>query len=104
MSRRSRYKDSKYFEAEAGQANPFPGIRPREIGPASGILEYNLKAWDRIDLLSFNYYNDADLWWRILDANPEVLCAVDLFFDPKTQGEHRQENAEKTLLIPGARE
>lgn len=105
MSRKSRYKDARYFDAEAGQPAPlFPGIRPRDIGPASGIVEYNLKEWDRMDSLSFNYYNDVDLWWRILDANPEVLCAIDLFFDSQAQGGRRQESAEKTLLIPGARE
>ncbi|MCL2643842.1 MAG: hypothetical protein FWD51_00070 [Betaproteobacteria bacterium] len=98
MSRQSRYKDSKHFAAPA----QFKGIRQRDIGPATGIVEYQLKEWDRIDMLSFNYYNDVDLWWRILDANPEVLCAVDLFIAPKTQGS--RESAEKTLLIPGASE
>jgi len=100
MSRRSRYKDAKTFAAEPGMPPPFQGIRPRDIAPATGVVEYQLKQWDRIDNLSFNYYNDVDLWWRILDANPEVLCAVDLFIDPETQ----EEAAEKTLLIPGASE
>ena len=100
MSRQSRYKDSKYF---AGPPRPFQGTRPRDIGPAIGIVEYQLKEWDRIDRLAFHYYNDVDLWWRILDANPEVLCAVDLF-EPETQGSRKQEAAEKTLLIPGVSE
>jgi hypothetical protein len=104
MSKKSRYKDSKYFDEEKGQPAPFPGVRPRDIGPAFGIVEYNLKEWDRMDRVSFNYYNDADLWWRILDANPEVLCAIDLFADPEAQGRRRQESAEKTLLIPSASE
>ncbi|MDR2001339.1 MAG: hypothetical protein LBP94_07400 [Zoogloeaceae bacterium] len=104
MSRRSRYKDAKYFSAEPGLPAPFPGIRPRDIGPATGIVEYKLKQWDRLDRLSFHYYNDVDLWWRILDANPEVLCAVDLSIDPKTQEGSKQETVEKTLLIPGASE
>ena len=104
MSRRSRYVDAKYFAAEPGLSVPFPGIRPREIGPATGIVEYRLKQWDRVDLLAFNYYNDVDLWWRILDANPEVLCALDLFVDPETTRGGREPSAEKTLLIPGAEE
>jgi len=102
MSRRSRYKDAKYFVAEPGFPAPFPGIRPRDIGPATGIVEYEIKEWDRIDRLSFNYYSDVDLWWRILDANPEVLCAVDLFIEPEAQESCRATG--KTLLIPGASE
>jgi len=104
MARRSRYKDAKYFSAEPGLSSPFPGIRPREISTAVGIIECRLKEWDRFDLLSFNYYNNVDLWWRILDANPEVLCAVDLFIEPETQEGHGKKSAEKTLLIPGAGE
>ena len=100
MSRQSRYKDPKYFAAESGLQPLFQGIRPRDIGPATGIVEYPLKEWDRIDRLALNYYNDADLWWRILDANPEVLCATDLFIEPKARG--NREADEKTLLIPGA--
>ena len=100
MSRQSRYKDSKPFTAEPGLPDPFRGIRPRDIGPAAGIVEYQLKEWDRLDMLSLNYYNDVDLWWRILDANPEILCAVDLFIDPNAQ----ENRAGKTLLIPGAGE
>ena len=100
----SRYKNAKYFAVEPGQPAPFPGIRPRDIGPATGIVEYQLKQWDRIDQLSFHYYNDVDLWWRILDANPEVLCAIDLFLELETQRGNEQKTTEKTLLIPGASE
>jgi hypothetical protein len=102
MSGRSRYKNAKYFAAEPGRPDPFPGIRPRDIGPAAGIVEYKIKEWDRLDTLSHNYYNDADLWWRILDANPEVLCAIDLFISPEARQE--RETAGKTILIPGASE
>jgi len=104
MPKQSRYRNSGYFAKESGLPAPFPGIRPRDIGSATGIVEYNLKQWDRIDTLSFDYYKDVDLWWRILDANPEVLCAVDLFINPETQRERKQETAGKTLLIPGASE
>jgi len=104
MSRKSRYKDAKYSEEELGSLTVFPGIRPRDIGPATGIVEYQLKEWDRIDRLSFNYYNDVDLWWRILDANPEVLCAIDLFIHPETQEGSGKEAVEKTLLIPSTSE
>lgn len=28
---------------------------------------------ERIDHLAFNMYGDARLWWKIADANPEIL-------------------------------
>jgi len=103
MPRQSRYKGSKHFTGEQGVPAPFRGIRQRDMGPATGIVEYQLKPWDRIDRIAFDYYNDDGLWWRILDANPEYLCAVDLF-EQERHASGNQDTAEKTLLIPGARE
>ena len=103
MSRQTRYQDAKYFTGEQpGSSHAFRGIRQRDIGPATGIVEYQLKQWDRLDALAFNYYNTVDLWWRILDANPETLCAIDLFIEPEAQDSPQQET--KTILIPGASE
>lgn len=28
---------------------------------------------DRIDVVAYNFYGDATLWWVIADANPEVM-------------------------------
>lgn len=28
---------------------------------------------NRVDLIAANYYGDSQLWWKIADANPEIL-------------------------------
>jgi hypothetical protein len=62
---------------------------------ATGVLEHTLKSTDRLDLLALHYYNDSRKWWRILDANPEILCGADLS-DPELVG--------TVILIPAAEE
>ncbi|MFO1272434.1 MAG: tail protein X [Rubrivivax sp.] len=78
MNDRSRYADARPFVWPEGETPPFRGARVREIGRATGVLEHTWTATDRLDLLALHYYGDATRWWRILDANPEVLCGLDL--------------------------
>ena len=67
--RGSRYQNSRAYEAPS----KFKGVRSRRIDTATGVLEYTVKSGDRLDLLARNFYNDDRLWWRILDANPDVI-------------------------------
>lgn len=69
--RGSRYQNARRFEGEVD----FQGVRARDIGDATGVLEYTVKSGDRLDLLAQSYFNDARQWWRILDANPDLLRA-----------------------------
>lgn len=85
----SRYENTRRFTGTA-----FTGVRPREIEPAAGVLEHRVLAGQRLDLLALHYYNDDRRWWRILDANPDLLHAGDLTLD-RLEGE--------TILIPRAR-
>tara|TARA_R110000823_G_scaffold273309_1_gene392366 strand:- start:146 stop:448 length:303 start_codon:yes stop_codon:yes gene_type:complete len=39
------------------------------------------KVGDRLDALSYQFYNDPDMWWVILKANPNKLKR-DSFFMP----------------------
>jgi len=91
----SRYRDVEPFKAATGSTDGFVGLRPRFPQTATAVLEHTLTAMDRLDLLALHYYNDARLWWRILDANPEVLCGTDLG-DPALVG--------TVILIPAATE
>lgn len=95
MARGSRYETAQPFRSSADQPEPFQGLRPRQPGAATAVLEHTLKATDRLDLLAQHYYNDSRKWWRILDANPEFLCGVDLT-DPALVG--------TVILIPPAEE
>ena len=74
----SRYAKARAFDAPPDGSDPFPGIRPRDIGPATGVVEHVVKAGDRLDLLARHYYNDDRLWWRIVDANPQFLFGGDI--------------------------
>ena len=89
--KKSRYKNSVPFNLD----DTFSGVRPRNIEMANGVVEHKISAGDRLDLLARNYYNDDRLWWRILDANPDIIFASDL--SVMTQ-------VGNTILIPRARE
>ena len=78
ISKGSRYEKAKTFSADKQRSFEFEGIRPREIGVATGVLEHVIKEDDRLDLLALYYYNDPRKWWRIVDANPEILYAGDI--------------------------
>ena len=94
-SRINRYQNVKPFFDQDGKPSQFPGGRAREIGAASGVLEYIVKSDDRLDLLALYFYVDSRKWWRILDANPELMFGPDL-----TLAEHVGD----TILIPRASE
>lgn len=89
----TRYQNPLWFSTEKGQPPVFQGIRSRTIGPATGVLEYIVKEDDRLDLLALYFYVDSRKWWRILDANPDIIFGGDLNLS-KYIGE--------TILIPRA--
>ncbi|MGD9948606.1 MAG: LysM peptidoglycan-binding domain-containing protein [Desulfobulbus sp.] len=91
----SRYKNGRRFEADEQGRIRCKGIRERVIGAAVGVVEHVVEAGDRLDLLAHHYYNDARLWWRILDANPDLTNGVELSL---------AERAGEVILIPKARE
>jgi len=90
----SRYETSRLFVADGQNATDFHGVRARDIRPTEGVLEHSIREGERLDLVALYYYNDPRLWWRILDANPHILCAADLMLDSSLVG--------TVLLIPPA--
>ena len=72
FGRKSRYATARGFEPVDG-VEVFDGVRPRTIARATGVIEHTVQQGDRLDLLAKHYYNDDRLWWRIVDANPEIL-------------------------------
>jgi hypothetical protein len=78
FTKRSRYLATRRFEPGEDGRLPFKGVRPRIIGLATPVLEHVLQPGERLDALGVHYFNDPHLWHRILDANPDVLCAAQL--------------------------
>ncbi len=91
----SRYESAKKFAGEKGKEPVFGGIRPRKIDPAEGVLEYTVNEGDRLDLLSLHFYNNTRRWWRIQDANPQIIFGADLMLT---------EYIGETILIPRSTE
>ncbi|MEE8058709.1 MAG: hypothetical protein V3T17_12900 [Pseudomonadales bacterium] len=81
--------------SEESAAEGFLGIRARTIISASGILEHPLQEGERLDQLAEYYYGNAQLWWRIVDANPEFFHGDDLI---------GKDRAGLTVLIPQGEE
>ena len=90
----SRYEKSRPFTTATAGRDTFPGVRPRAVETPPGVIEHAVRAGDRLDLLARHYYNDDRLWWRIVDANPEILCGGDLL---------AEEMEGQVILIPGGR-
>lgn len=95
IAKGSRYENARGFTGLKGQQSDFGGVRPRKLTAAAGILEYTIKQGDRLDLLSLHFYNNTRRWWRILDANPQLIFGADLMLD---------ESIGETILIPRSME
>jgi phage tail protein X len=67
------------YEGMAPSSSPYRGgiLRGRELRkiPSQRFRfgTHQIREGDRIDLLAAQYYGDVTLWWRICDANPEVI-------------------------------
>lgn len=84
FTRKSRYAKARSFVAAAG-VEAFGGVRPRTIDRATGVIEHTVQQGDRLDLLAKHYYNDDRLWWRIVDANPEILHGADALAEARAE-------------------
>lgn len=91
----SRYRDSRRFVPEGNRPVRCKGVRPRAIGAAPGVLEHVIREGDRLDLLARHYYSDDRLWWRIVDANPDLLSGVEISLSGR---------AGEVILIPKAKD
>ena len=72
----SRYEHVRLFDPVRPET---PGLlRARDISPVDEVLEHSLAQGDRADTLALHYYADPRQWYRVLDSNPQVMCASDL--------------------------
>jgi len=95
IQKNSRYHPARAFAAPAQGGEAFPGILPRPIATPEGAIEYEVKSGDRLDLLARHFYNQDRLWWRIVDANPDIVFAGTLLSEAMVG---------QVILIPKAKD
>ena len=87
LTKKSRYKNSPRFALPADGMVVFNGVRARQIDSATGVIEHEVLAEDRLDHLARHYYNDDRLWWRIVDANPQFSFGAEMLGDDMAVGD-----------------
>lgn len=71
----SRYADNTVtpIESADGITRSTIIIEPPDQSVTYSISTYTWQDGDRIDYLAYSAYGDETQWWRIADANPEIL-------------------------------
>lgn len=80
----SRYVDGPLVRAQDARNQKYTVAVFREW--PSYATRFSIYEWvetDRLDIVSWKIYGSPSLWWRILDANPEILDATSI--TPGTQ-------------------
>jgi hypothetical protein len=68
----SRYADGNVISIETNKGASIAVLRqfPEQ---SAGFYSYVWKEKDRIDMVANNLLGSPDLWWRIMDFNPEII-------------------------------
>jgi len=75
----SRYAEGQLIKTYDARKNNYSLAVAREIPTSSSEFYYYTWATrDRIDLLAHRLLGSADLWWKIMDFNPEIGNAFDI--------------------------
>lgn len=71
----SRYADNQVIPItnSAGTTRSTIIIKPPNNATVYSISTYTWQIGDQIDYLAYSAYGDETQWWRIADANPEIL-------------------------------
>lgn len=73
------YFDSRYVDGEIRKAHDARSDRYRLTvyrewpRVTSGFFYYEWADGDRLDYVAAKVYGNGQLWWKILDANPELV-------------------------------
>lgn len=74
--RDSRYTKTRAYIRQGG--NLILGIRERNHFNPDNITYYTVVQGDTIDGIAYAHYGNAQLWWAIMDANPQYQSEVDI--------------------------
>ena len=73
ISGRSRYSASRTTVVEGPRGARMALVPSPQAPWGFSYTSYSMKDGDRLDLLAVDLYGDGTLWWKIADANPEIL-------------------------------
>lgn len=74
------YQNSRYVKTGVVDDNGLATfkLRTRYNFGKSGALVHQFSLGDRLDGLAMTYYKDPQLWWVILEANPEFRSEIEI--------------------------
>ena len=74
----SRYADSTVATVVKGSGDVAVIVPSAQRAYSFGYANHQVGVGERIDTIAYQYFTDATLWWKIADANPEILFWDDL--------------------------
>ena len=73
ISATSRYANSQVVTVTQ-DGLPRQVITPsQQMAYSFNYISYQVRGSDRLDLLAWQFYGDPTVWWKIADANPEII-------------------------------
>ena len=75
----SRYADGAIFKAYNSRTQAYSVTVTREFPTeVAKFYNYSWRERDRMDMVAASLLGSPDLWWRIMDYNPEVIDAFNI--------------------------
>ena len=75
----SRYDRESVVRAPTAEGVSYPAIYPRFVpNPRFAATSYRTVVGDRFDVLASQAYGNAELWWVLARANPDVFYPEDI--------------------------
>lgn len=75
----SRYATGSIFQAFNSHSNSYAVTVTREFPTDSAkFYNYSWRERDRMDMVAASLLGSPDLWWRIMDYNPEIIDAFNI--------------------------
>lgn len=69
----SRYSDSTIATVTKGSSQVAVIVPSAQSAYSFTFVSHVVAIGERVETIAYQYYHDASLWWRIADANPEIL-------------------------------
>lgn len=75
----SRYADGNIFKSYDARTKKY-GVTVLRNFPddSQPFFYYTWAERDRIDGIAHRFYGDGDMWWKIMDFNPEIMNPFDI--------------------------